>query len=199
MSNESAMIEKANSSHHAEVLAILVDAFQDNPVFRWTTSRKDYTQYALNVFMSDYLEKDHSFIHVDRQGAALWLPPGVEVNPDQKIDMLIEAIKNSGIIGFLKGVYLYYQFQKQHPKYDHYYLFAIGTTSAARGKGVGVALMREMLARCDAEQMPAYLENIDEKNLAFYQGHGFEVIKKIKLPRGPSVWMMERQPQAYSR
>jgi hypothetical protein len=53
--------------------------------------------------------------------------------------------------------------------------------------------MRSRLDRCDAEHAPAYLENSNPKNDAYYQRFGFEVTGEIKLPDGgPSMWPMWR-------
>jgi ribosomal protein S18 acetylase RimI-like enzyme len=69
--------------------------------------------------------------------------------------------------------------EKHHPREPHYYLFTIGTRRAARGLGVGSALMREVLEKCDGEQMPAYLESSNRENLTYYRRHGFEVQEEL--------------------
>ena len=85
------------------------------------------------------------------------------------------------------------QTQRRHPKEDYYYLFTIGSMRSARGRGVGSALMREGLERCDREHMPAYLESSNVKNLAFYRKHGFEVVDELRLAmNGPTLWLMWR-------
>ena len=77
----------------------------------------------------------------------------------------------------------------------YFYLFAIGTRDAGRGKGIGTALMQEVLQHCDSEGIPAYLENSNEKNLTFYQGHGFKVQKKLYVAKdSPPLWTMWRDP-----
>jgi ribosomal protein S18 acetylase RimI-like enzyme len=44
---------------------------------------------------------------------------------------------------------------------------------------VGSALMREVLEKCDGEQMPAYLESSNRENLTYYRRHGFEVQEEL--------------------
>ncbi|MGB1088256.1 MAG: GNAT family N-acetyltransferase, partial [Alphaproteobacteria bacterium] len=85
--------------------------------------------------------------------------------------------------------------EKHHPHEPHYYLFAIATTQAARGKGVGGALLKAGLARADADGIGCYLENSKEQNLGFYQAHGFEVMEKVHPVEGsPPLWRMWRKP-----
>jgi GNAT superfamily N-acetyltransferase len=57
--------------------------------------------------------------------------------------------------------------EKRHPQdRSHWYLFILGTEPAAQGRGLGSALLAQMLARVDADGMPAYLESSNERNLA---------------------------------
>ena len=51
-----------------------------------------------------------------------------------------------------------------------------------------------MLARCDRERMPAYLESSTERSRALYERHGFQTTEVIRMPRGgPPLWLMWRQ------
>ena len=53
------------------------------------------------------------------------------------------------------------------------------------------------LRKCDDDILPAYLENSKRDNLAFYRGHGFEVVDEIRFATGaPPVWLMWRPPRA---
>ncbi len=65
-----------------------------------------------------------------------------------------------------------------------------------QGRGIGSALLRPVLTRCDREGVPAYLEASSERNRALYARHGFEVVERIELPGGgPPMWRMWREPQ----
>lgn len=90
------------------------------------------------------------------------------------------------------GVALEEAFARYRPAEPHWYLAQIGTDPAAQGRGVGSALMREGLARCDADRLPVYLESSKESNVPFYERFGFAVTSEIKLPDGPVVWGMWR-------
>ena len=76
--------------------------------------------------------------------------------------------------------------EKRHPQdRSHWYLFILGTEPAAQGQGLGSALLAQMLARVDADGMPAYLESSSERNLALYGRHGFEVTGEVVDPGRP--------------
>jgi ribosomal protein S18 acetylase RimI-like enzyme len=86
--------------------------------------------------------------------------------------------------------------EKHHPDEPHWYLMLIGSDPSVRGAGFGQALMRSRLDRCDAEGVPAYLENSNPRNESYYLRFGFEVTGEIKLPDGgPPMWPMWRDPR----
>ena len=74
--------------------------------------------------------------------------------------------------------------EKVHPKEEHYYLEALGTRQDMQSKGVGSAVIRHMLDRCDTEGMPAYLESSNLRNVPFYARHGFETTGEIVCRQG---------------
>jgi len=60
-----------------------------------------------------------------------------------------------------------------------------------RDQGRGSALLEGVLTRADDAHAPAYVESANERNLAFYQRHGFEVVEEFTLlGKGPRVWGM---------
>ncbi|WP_272947469.1 GNAT family N-acetyltransferase [Variovorax sp. JS1663] len=71
----------------------------------------------------------------------------------------------------------------------------IGVEPNAQGKGIGAALMRHALARCDQERTLAYLEASKPQNIPFYQRHGFKVIGEIQVGSAPLVTPMLREPR----
>jgi GNAT superfamily N-acetyltransferase len=72
----------------------------------------------------------------------------------------------------------------------------LGADPLVQGKGVGSRLLQEGVARADADGLPCYLETQKEANLAFYGRHGFAVRDTIEVPGAPTVWTMQRDPNA---
>jgi ribosomal protein S18 acetylase RimI-like enzyme len=87
------------------------------------------------------------------------------------------------------------QVEKVHPKTPHWYLAVLGTHPQHQGKGIGSTLLAPVLAKCDEEGLPAYLESSKERNIPFYRRHGFEVSSELKLKNGPTIWPMWRDPK----
>jgi ribosomal protein S18 acetylase RimI-like enzyme len=73
----------------------------------------------------------------------------------------------------------------------HWYLFSIAVHPTRQCQGLGSALLRQGLARASGQALPCLLETTNERNLAFYQKHGFRVIREGQLPNGgPHLWFM---------
>ncbi|HEY8549569.1 MAG TPA: hypothetical protein VIL35_06420 [Vicinamibacterales bacterium] len=53
--------------------------------------------------------------------------------------------------------------------------------------------MREALARCDLDGLPAYLESSNPRNIWLYERHGFEIIGKIQVGSSPTMTPMLRK------
>lgn len=79
----------------------------------------------------------------------------------------------------------------------HEYLWMIGVTPERQGEGLGTALVRHVLDRCDREGLAAYLEASNARSRDLYQRLGFEVAGgPLDLPDGPQMWPMWRDPRA---
>ena len=69
-------------------------------------------------------------------------------------------------------------------------------TRPARAKASARQSWHPVLARCDADGIPAYLESTKPRNIAFYERHGFAVTGTIApAPDGPPMWCMWRDPK----
>jgi ribosomal protein S18 acetylase RimI-like enzyme len=112
------------------------------------------------------------------------------------LSQLRAFIEVAGWRALLRLTLLHIKTHRAHPSAAHYYLFAIGIAADAAGQGIGSALITHVLSRCDEEQMPAYLENSNPRNLHFYRKHGFRVLREICPTRnGPTLWLMWREPR----
>jgi RimJ/RimL family protein N-acetyltransferase len=65
-----------------------------------------------------------------------------------------------------------------------------------QGQGVGTALLRPTLDRCDEEGVPAYIEASSERSAAMYERLGFVHLGELQIPGGPRIWPMRRPPAA---
>jgi len=175
---------------------ILSAAFADDPVMHWLCPRPDFVPAFFSMILPAFLPHGLSYVERDGRGAASWLGPEDVLKWPFSLPNIVKIARVGGFRSLYRILRSGAQTEKYHPSQPHYYLFAIGATPASQGQGVGSLLMSHMLRRCDSELMPAYLENSKQANLAFYQGHGFEVIREIRFAKGaPPLWLMWREPR----
>ena len=74
------------------------------------------------------------------------------------------------------------------------YLLLLGVRVAHQGKGLGGSLLRALMADCDAQNLPIFLETETEENVKLYEHFGFKLIQKIMLEMlGLPMWEMVRE------
>jgi GNAT superfamily N-acetyltransferase len=83
----------------------------------------------------------------------------------------------------------------QHtPRSPHLYVSELAVAAAARGHGVGTALLGRALAEARSYGLPVHLETFREVNLDFYGRFAFEVTAEVALARGHTLWILDRPP-----
>ena len=87
-------------------------------------------------------------------------------------------------------------FESNHLEEPHYYIRYLGVATRFQGPGLGTALLRPTLDRCDAEGVAAYLEASTERSAALYERLGFIHLGELRVPDGPRFWPMRRPPAA---
>ena len=175
---------------------ILVRAFQHDPVMNWMSVHPEFLRTFFNITLPVLIPDGLTYIDKQGRGAAAWLGPEHKLQWPITARNLWHMFKVCGISGFFRFGQSGLATAKFHPGEPHYYLFLLGALPECQGQGVGSAMIAHVLRKCDQENLPAYLENSKQENLAFYQGHGFEVVDKIRFGHSaPPVWLMWREPR----
>ena len=191
----------ANRADAGPLAASLARAFYDDPVISFlvpneATRRKRSAQFFEAAFTVQHMPHGACYTDTDRAGGALWDPPG---HWQMSVRQIIQGSpKLIGAFGLNvpRALRVLSTVERQHPRAPHWYLAVLGTEPIHQGKGIGSALLRPVLERCDRDGTPAYLESSKKSNIAFYRRHGFEVTGEIPLPGGgPPVWPMWRDPR----
>ena len=173
------------------VLDVLTLAFVADPVFRYFWPRaSDYLQSAPRLAMARGERGfDHGTVAMTSDGgaAAMWLPPGVEAatpppSPNEPVDAEAAAITAE----------LRAEIKRHHPSGPHWYLWMLGADPSRQGQGLGAALLKHTLRRCDDEGAIAYLESSNPRNVSLYQRHGFEPLGVIRVRDVPPITPMLR-------
>jgi ribosomal protein S18 acetylase RimI-like enzyme len=195
-------VTKATLADVPQLAQVLAAAFETDPVIAWVFPNEERRRAVLPAFMAFRLRRlalphDESWMTLDRAAAAVWLPPpgNWQLSRLQRLRLLPSLVRFLGlrtptVLGGLNRME-----QRHPPDPPHWYLFILGTEPTAQGQGLGSALLAHMLARVDADGIPAYLESSNEQNLALYRRHGFEVTTEVVIPGGPRIWPMWREPR----
>lgn len=84
--------------------------------------------------------------------------------------------------------------ERHHPTGAHHHLGPIAVDRGRQGSGIGSMIMKELAARWDRTDDPAYLETDKSQNVDFYRRHGFTVIADGPVLGRPN-WLMLREPR----
>jgi ribosomal protein S18 acetylase RimI-like enzyme len=137
--------------------------------------------------------KNNSAYYVEGYaGAALWLPPNVEPDEEAMTRLLHQSVSEE----ILKDITTVFEkMESYHPKEPHWYLPMIGVDPFLQGNGFGSALLKHSLIPCDRDNLYAFLESTNLKNVPLYERHGFEVLDEIQIGTSPIIYPMLRKPQ----
>lgn len=175
------------------VMDILALAFSTDPAVRYmfptaATYLASFNRLA-TAMAGGALAAGTAWVADDGAAAALWLAPGAGADKDAIIALVGETVapERQAVLGALGD-----EMEAFHPEEPHWYLSMIGVDPSRQGQGLGAALLKAGLARCDADGLPAYLESSSPKNVPLYERHGFEVIGLIRPGDHPGLIPMYR-------
>ena len=177
----------------------LARAFHHDPIQCWLFPdefhRVQKSQRIFAIFLRNLIIRETVFTTPGLEGAALWIAPE-HVKPSllKQLELGIQILPILGS-SIPRGIQWWRAIEAKHPKCHHWYLLLLGTAPEHQRKGIGSALLVPILKKCDTERLPAYLEAGSEENISFYQRSGFEVMRDIELPNGPTIFQMVREPR----
>jgi GNAT superfamily N-acetyltransferase len=195
-------VRKAVRDDVPQLAVALACAFDGDPPMRWflpdEERRVELARMMFDVMLRRvHLARDECYTTEDVVGGALWVPPGKwRLSLIQQLRILPSMLRvfGRGLGRAQRGLAV---MDSRHPRKAHYYLDSLGVQPEWQGRGLGSALMRPILERCDRERMPAYLNAGSPRSRDLYLRHGFEVTEEFRLPEGgPPLWRMWREPRA---
>jgi GNAT superfamily N-acetyltransferase len=182
------------------VARAMARAFFDDPLQVWAL-RDPATRLSIleQVFelLSRYssVPRGESYTDATLACAAFWVPPGPYELDRAAAEALVPMLD---LLGDANERFRAAEdtMRAHRPEEPHFYLQGLGTDPPRQGEGLATAAMQPVLTRCDADAIPAYLESTKERNVGFYEQHGFAVIGCPMIPLdGPPLWLMWRAPR----
>lgn len=176
-----------------EAAAVLAEAFAEDPPMRFLLGEHRRVARLRRYFttvLPVYERLGEVWVSEEPFGAAAWLAPGRSLPLSLEARVAPVFVQHpvralAGLARVTAGI----------PREPHWFLDYIAVSASARSRGVGSALLRAVLERCDAAEVPAYLHAGSERSRDLYARHGFEVTEVFALPfGGPELWRMWRAP-----
>lgn len=205
---EARSVGKGDDARIDGMARALAGAFHDDPVFSWVLRHDPRRLQILHRGFAMFLRRiwlahEHTYTTTGSAGVAAWEPPGAwKLGVGEQLRLLpgmlaIFRRHSPRVLRSLAVLEGGHPDEPEHP--PHYYLAFLGVSPPWQGRGLGSALLAPVLAQCDEERVPAYLEASTPRNRALYERHGFDVIEEFALGRGaPPQWRMWRSPQGIS-
>jgi ribosomal protein S18 acetylase RimI-like enzyme len=174
-------VRVAGEADRDAVLDVLMLAFSSDPCMRFGFDKAERYRRHFNAFATAMggaaFAAGSAWLADEGGAAALWLPPGVS-GDGEAIGAIMAETAPPALLETLGQVGE--QMQQYHPHEPHWYLPLIGVDPARQGRGLGSALLKAALERCDEDGLPAYLESSNPKNVPLYERFGFEVLGVIQ-------------------
>ena len=170
--HEAGTVRKAKPDELGRLAAVLARAFYDDPPIRWVITddgrRRKLFERSFGLYLRRLWFKQDACYTTDsvvgatsgscrgngRSGSSQLAPAaldGADQRPAASADPA--RARRAGVESSVE---------------PHYYLPLVGVEPEWQGRGLGTALMRPIVERCDGEKVPAYLEATTPRNRALY-------------------------------
>ena len=183
--------------------ALLAAAFRDNPINRAVIGESAARRLRCNRAgsrVSLHVALAGCGCRVERAGGALRglllaEEPGVRPLPMPPASVQLRCLFEQGWRVARRWQRVHSELDSLRPAEAHWYVHLLGVAPGAQGRGLGRALLRDLLVRVDAEGAASYLETDRPENLRFYEREGYAVVSEEQIV-GVSVWRMWRAARA---
>ena len=182
-------LAQASPAEIAALAATLAEAFKNYAWTRWTV---DSERHEARIAAIQRLYLEHIGFPQGEVWADDWLKSVAVLVRPGPIEMLPGLQDKLSDLHGAAGQRL--QIRLPQPPEGTWTLAALGVAPDIQGSGAGTALLQAVLQDADARGRSIALETSSERNLAFYNRHGFRSWAVTEMPDGgPFVWSMVRQ------
>ncbi len=181
------------------LVATMGSAFADDPLYRWLHPRPERRAVALRETFALTVEAGlaRGRVHAspDRSAVAVWTAPGAELLDAQDAERFLALLRRHAGVRVHDAAAGMAALAAHRPREPHWALHTVAVRSEAQGRGAGRRLLEPVLARCDADGVPAHLDSSSPRNVPFYERLGFRVVAEVPVPGGgPVMRAMVRPP-----
>lgn len=187
---------KATYQDKDRVIDILAESFDDNGSVNYIAKQDRKRKQRIRKLMAYSFDICYLFGEVfltdNRSGCALILFPDKKKNNLKSIFLDIKLVVSCiGISNIKKAMVRESKIKELQPKKLMYYLWFIGVDQDQQNKGIGSALIKEVIEDAHSRQRPVYLETSTLKNIPWYEKFGFKIYNELNL--GYTLFFMKKE------
>lgn len=179
-------MKRADENQKSLVVDILSRSFDDNKSVNYVVKQDSERQSRIKGLMEYSFNVCNAFGEVwlsdDNEACALVLLPDKKRTTlnsilwDAKLALSVIGLNRIGsVLGRESKINSF------HPREPFTYLWFIGVKPGLQNKGKGSALLEEIIEASNDQGRPIYLETSVDRNLPWYQKHGFEIFTTLSL------------------
>lgn len=192
-------VKRLNGPPCSAAQQIAADAFQFDPMWCYIMPDDAHRSRALPAILPLGYAQRYGEVWVTSPfvyGVAAWLLPGRTSITYWRFlrTTALRCALHLGPAAFSRFVHLEERLEDQHCRditQPHWYLLLLAVGPLCQGCGIGTRLLIPVLEKANVANMPIYVQTLNERNVEFYERHGFRVISKTASSRGkPSCWGM---------
>lgn len=194
-----AKVLPAGAADASQIADLFADVFEQDPVWTALAPRDESRRRVVKGSFARALRGDghqHFDVIKDNEGnvvAALnYEPPRVAPTPPTIVNRVLNAVAPMLSANAKRGVAHDAAVHSHRPPEPHWYLRDLVASPAARGMGLGSALLKSRLEQVDRDGLPAFLESTTEASKRLYERFGFELVATVEVVDGAKSFIMVR-------
>lgn len=188
-------IQDVGQERSAVAVDALTLAFSEDPFMRWLFEDPSVYRQWFPRFVHSYggraFETGTAVKTADGHGAALWLGPDETPKIAETSDLVEGVMPEPRLQELFR---LGERLLEATPVEPYWHLTFIGVDPLYQNEGIGTALLKHGLERCDESDRVAYIESANPRNLSFFAENGFELVDVLRMDTGPTIYPMARPP-----
>jgi GNAT superfamily N-acetyltransferase len=165
---------------------------EPDPARRWESNRILFELDISSTLGSVWASVD------DRRlvGVAIWLAPASisEAFHDAILSDARSIVGDATMDRWLTMLTDFERLREEAIDSPHWFLALLGVDPEAQGRGIGAALLKVGHDAADRDGRPCFLETFTEPNVAWYQRHGYRLIRSTTIASGVPIHAMARKP-----